>query len=425
MMRFFCFFLNWFRQLVHSRSGNFAVGFALVIPLLLGLAGGVIDLVQYKRMQLKMQALADQAALAATREGGLKGWDLNVAKAVAKLFVENEVGTSGGSEPLAQFAADAQLDKTGKKVTVSVSMDHHPFFYVGYFTGSPQIVVKATATVTSDMNLCVIGLDPVSPKTVSLSGTSKVTAPNCAVVSNSSSPTGFSSVDDAFLGSEQNCSAGGFAGALRNYGVMPTKDCPAVPDPLAGRKRPSTATCNFTNKVVKGFVTILTPGVYCGGITISDKANVLFKPGVYVIKDGELKSSLGGIAAGVGVGFYFTGEGSRYNFDTTTTISFTAPSTGEMAGLLFYQDPDMKVTLDYEIASINARKLLGTIYLPNGNFKVYAKNRIGEESAYTVIVAKTIDIGAQADLVINSDYASTTVPVPEGLGPVKGLHVSN
>lgn len=416
-------------RLANCRSGNFAVMFALMAPLLLGLAGGAIDFIQYQKMQAKMQGLADAAVLAATREGALKGWDEEIARSVAKQFVEDEVGlrltASASTNPGGQFFADASMDKDAKRVTVTVSMDHHPFFYIGYFTGSPQIVVRSSSTVSADMNLCVIGLDEKSDATVSLSGMAKVTAPDCAIVSNSMSAAGFSVVDDAFLQSDQNCSSGGVEGSKSNYKSYPTTDCPITADPLEGRKRPASSTCNHTNKVVKGLITILQPGVYCGGITISEKANVLFRPGVYVIKDGELKSMSGGIAAGRGVGFYFTGEGSRYNFDSTTTISFEAPTTGEMAGLLFFQDPDMVTTLDYEIASVNARKLLGTIYLPNGNFKVHAKNRIGEESAYTVIVAKTIDIGAQAELVINSDYASTSVPVPEGLGKIKDLRLSN
>lgn len=415
--------------LAKCRSGNFAVMFALMAPLLLGLVGGAIDFIQYQNLNAKMQNLADAAALAATREGALKGWDESIARSVAKQFVEEETAlratsaSSGGSS--GRYFADASLDKAAKRVTVTVSMDHHPFFYIGYFTGSPQIVVRSSSTVSADMNLCVIGLDNKSDRTVSLSGKAKVTAPDCAIVSNSSSTEGLAVIEDAYLESDQNCSSGGALGSQKNYKIAPTTDCPATNDPLMGRKRPASTTCNYTNKVVKGLITILSPGVYCGGITISEKANVLFKPGVYVIKGGELKSTSGGIAAGKGVGFYFTGEGSRYNFDSTTTISFEAPATGDLAGLLFFQDPDMVNTLDYEIASVNARKLLGTIYLPNGNFKVHAKNRIGEESAYTVIVAKTIDIGAEADLVINSDYASSTVPVPEGLGRIKGLHLSN
>ena len=218
--------------------------------------------------------------------------------------------------------------------------------------------------------------------------------------------------------SDYNCSAGGVQGAAKNFTTQPTTDCRQVEDPLAARGIPAPAPCNFTNKVVSNFITILSPGVYCGGIDIKDNANVLFKEGTYVIKDGELKSSLRGISAGKGVTFVFVGEGSRFAFDNTTRISFSAPETGPYAGILFYQDPATVNTTTFEISSEKAGKLLGTIYLPNGIFKVHASNPIGKESAYTVIVARKLDIGKEAELFINADYASTSVPVPEGVGPM-------
>ena len=183
---------------------------------------------------------------------------------------------------------------------------------------------------------------------------------------------------------------------------------------------PPSSTCNFTNKSVTGLITVLNPGVYCGGIRVTNKANVLFKPGTYVIRDGEMKSNLGGILGGKGVTFVFVGANSRFNFDATTVIAFSAPETGAYAGILFYQDPAAPVLATFEVSSKDAGVLLGTIYLPNGIFKVHAANKVGEKSAYTVIVARKLDIGVTAELVINADYALTKVPVPSGVGSQGG-----
>ena len=108
------------------------------------------------------------------------------------------------------------------------------------------------------------------------------------------------------------------------------------------------------------------------------------------------------------------------NFDKTTVLAFQAPETGPYAGILLYQDPNSPTTETFEISSKTASILLGTIYLPNGIFKVHAQNKVGDKSAYTVILARKLDIGAAADLVINADYGSTKVPVPAGLGPQSG-----
>ena len=65
----------------------------------------------------------------------------------------------------------------------------------------------------------------------------------------------------------------------------------------------------------------------------------------------------------------------------------------------------------------NARKLLGTIYLPNGDLSVSGQNtRAADLSAWTIVVARKIAVSGTAALTINSDYASASVPVPSGAG---------
>lgn len=93
-----------------------------------------------------------------------------------------------------------------------------------------------------------------------------------------------------------------------------------------------------------------------------------------------------------------------------------------MAGILFYENPATTKERKYEISSGSVRKLLGTIYLPNGIFAGDDKDKggpaedIGEASAYTVIVARRIEL-KNVNLVINADYASSDVPIPAGVGP--------
>jgi hypothetical protein len=48
--------------------------------------------------------------------------------------------------------------------------------------------------------------------------------------------------------------------------------------------------------------------------------------------------------------------------------------------------------------------------------KVDANGKVADLSAYTVIVARQLDV-ASANLVVNSDYGGTDVPVPDGVGP--------
>ena len=42
---------------------------------------------------------------------------------------------------------------------------------------------------------------------------------------------------------------------------------------------------------------------------------------------------------------------------------------------------------------------------------------IADQSAYTVIVARTIELQSGPNLVLNANYGATNVPVPQGVGP--------
>jgi hypothetical protein len=91
-----------------------------------------------------------------------------------------------------------------------------------------------------------------------------------------------------------------------------------------------------------------------------------------------------------------------------------------MAGLLFFEDRAAPLARTHEVSSNNVRVLLGTIYLPQGDFLVVATSRVGDMSAYTVVVARRVSLIGTPSLFLNAAYSSTDVPVPEGLGPNVG-----
>ncbi|KQO56131.1 hypothetical protein ASF22_09595 [Methylobacterium sp. Leaf87] len=219
-------------------------------------------------------------------------------------------------------------------------------------------------------------------------------------------------------------------------------------------------------------VATLNPGTYCGGLHITKGATVTLRPGVYVMKDGPLvvdkKSSL----EGVNVGFYFTGPRAGLLFDEKSVISLTAPKEEPMRGLLFFEERNLVAEAvssslvgsllggvggvvngvgnlatgvvglvvelppplggkgkpkpppggplplrEYRIISDEARTLLGTIYLPSGRLIIDSKRPVADQSAYTVIIARLINLYDGPNLVLNARYGATDVPVPRGVGP--------
>ncbi len=420
-----------FKRFLASRNGNFAVMGALLAPFVIGIVGGVVDMVAFLSHRSALQEAADSAALAAARETALTGWSQDAATAVASAHVQaNTAHISTGKGQVTTFV---ELSKATGRVSVRVEQDHVTYFVAGYFQGTPQISVGATAQTSGSTNICVIGLNPTEEATVSLDSNAILQAPNCAVYSNSKSTSGMKSLSNAKLTSSLACTNGGFQGSEYNYSTMPMKDCPAMGDPLATRPYPDhSGACKepISNSKSKSrweldtYKGSLEPGIYCGGLSILGDSKITMEPGIYVMRDGPFYVDSNSFVTGVGVGMFFTGLGANFHFKSNVNVSLEAPTEGPMAGLIFFQDRTIMldkdkrpIITDFWIESNNTRNLLGTIYLPSGNFIVKADNEVADQSAYTAIVVRKLQLFSKPRLVLNTDYDETTVPVPDGLRP--------
>jgi hypothetical protein len=140
---------------------------------------------------------------------------------------------------------------------------------------------------------------------------------------------------------------------------------------------------------------------------------------------------------GTNVAFYLTGPGANLIFDSQTTVSLTAPKDGPLTGILIFDDPTGapapvnakdyksyakpgKSPREHLILSDNARTLLGTIYMPMGRLIIDANKPIADRSAYTVLVVHQLDLYSGPNLILNTDYRASDIPVPQGLGPFGG-----
>lgn len=401
------------RRLVNCTRGHMAMMTGILAPMLIGIAGGAIDIGSFLTHKTDLQGIADAAALGAAKEASLNGWSMSAAISVTNGYVEarNRLGSDSS------VRATVEVDQTRKQVTVTLDEDHHPYFVVGYFLGSPQIRVSSSAQTNNSSNICVIGLEKVDTATVSLETNAMISAPKCAVYSNSGSTSGLTSIGNANLVAQLSCSAGGFSGASKNYNYqLPLTDCPLVSDPLSSRPPPTVGPCREIDASYQHYTGTLQPGVYCGGLSITAASHVTLKAGVYVMKDGPLVIESSSIVDGRGVGFYFTGKNASMLFGSSSQVDIEAPESGPLAGLVTFQDRSSPET-NFVITSNKARKLLGTIYLANGNLIVDANNKVADASAYTAIVVRRLRLSKGPNLVLNTDYNKTLVPVPEGVGP--------
>jgi hypothetical protein len=209
-------------------------------------------------------------------------------------------------------------------------------------------------------------------------------------------------------------------------------------DPLSSRVPPPVGACNYNGKIVDGGYEVLKPGVYCGGLKVTHGAVAKLANGIFIIKDGPLIVDDGASLMGSEVGFFLTGSNANLTFDADSIISLAAPKDGPLAGILIFDDPSgtsakakppksgrgaagrnnlTGAPRQHQILSDDARNLLGTIYLPQGEIIIDALKPIADKSAYTVLVVKQLHLYSGPNLILNTDYSASEVPVPQGVGP--------
>lgn len=436
------------------------------MPVLLGVVGGAVDLIVHDNHRSELQDTADAAVLAAATEAGLKGWSEDIASSVVEAVVAANLKNRYSGTT---FDHTVKVETAKRRISLELTQDHYGYFYLGYFTGSPQIRVEAIAAASGQSDICVIVRSPSAPNALMLSGDASVTANKCSAYSNSKSAKGIAVNGASRLTTELACSGGGYSGGVNNFRPLPITDCPQIQDPLALRAATiessiSTATCSFTKTEIKGAKKTLMPGTYCGGIKITDKATVSLRPGIYVIKDGKLRVDKNASIEGAGVSFVFLGETSGLELKNDTTVSLTAPDDGPFAGILIHAPAgNGKKPRSFKIESRNARKFTGTVHMPadklvvggdkdsdgvcdvdagegdeddddddeddddgddegegeqnGGSAEIACESDVGSASAWTAIIANELLVTNGVNLVINADYDATTIPVPEGLGP--------
>ncbi len=395
-----------------SRRGNVALAFGLLLPVLLAAGGAAVDTALYANARQELQEIADAAALGGGREYLLNESSHRLARERAQTIADKKIAAEA---LLAGAKAKAHASGERRSVKVDITYGYRPTLFVAMIKSPIMIDVTATAEVSGGSNICVIGLHPDNGATVKLDDQSLLRGEDCSVYSNSVDAQGIVVNGVARINSAFICSAGGFDGQAGGFNPLPVTDCPPREDPLKDYIEPSAGACNHTDLQLLNFSGRLSPGVYCGGLVIDGVSDVAFDPGVYVFKDGELQVKDRSRISGDNVGFFFAGEGSRLMFEDKVSVSLSAPSAGEMAGILFWRSRSATGAGVFEVKSNFVDRLVGTIYLPKDAFFVSVTEEVAEASAYTAIIADQVWLVGRSKLVLNTDYSSSLAPPPPGI----------
>ncbi len=435
---------GWARLAV-DRRGAMAMTLGLLMTGFAGMVSLSVDVADWYGTRRILQSAADAGAM-----GGALALKNNAtnAQAIAAGTTDAQLNTIGLAD-----GATISVTVSGSQVTATVSKQATLLLSALFLSTAPTISATATAglvtttgTSTNGTPMCLLVTSPAAANVVQLSGSSSIQASGCRVVVNSTSTSAINISGNTQIYSKSLCGPGGHNVSGSSTLSAAETNCAAVTDPYANMAVPSVASatnpCNYTNyqtygsnyySYVKpdgttftnttGVQTItLSPGIYCGGINFGAYTNAVFQPGIYVLRNGGLNTSGNTTASGSGVAFYLTGSGTAVqlqndyvNLSAQTTLTITAPTSGPMAGIAIYQDNSAATgTLNNTLSGNSTINFTGLLYFGNQNVTVSGSSE-NQSAGFTCMIAYTLNYSGYSTLYLNSNYSSTTVPVPSGL----------
>jgi Flp pilus assembly protein TadG len=413
-------------RLLRDTRGGIAVTFSLALVPLLGCVALAVDVSTWYAARAQIQNVADGAALASARELRIGNATSAQVTAAARRYATSAFQYNASHSSRADITASVSPERD--EVTISISSEVSPIFSRLISSALVTVAVEAKAKLSGTIPVCMVGTHPDASRTLLLEDQAELTADGCGIYSNSGHADGIQFKDDAKVTAARICSTGGFrVSGSTSIKPGPDEGCPSIGDPLAHRKAP--AGCSNSKGSLQAAMRIIgnttvDPGTYCNGIHAANGAKVTFRAGTYVLGGIGLLADGNAELTGSHVSFAFKGEDAIFDFGPQTLIDLTASKDGDLAGILFIEEAQGKDGRDFRISSNNAYNLLGTIYLPRGHLVIDSEKPVAGNSAYTVIVARKIELSKRPRLILNTNYTATDVPVPEGLGPNSPIHLS-
>jgi Flp pilus assembly protein TadG len=277
------------------------------------------------------------------------------------------------------------------------------------FVGGPAtttITAKATAGLVGVVSPnCVYVLDPSAQNAFQATNGSTVALSGCALTINSTN----SDAATVNGGSTVTATAISITGgaSITNGGTMtpaPTTGVAATADPFALVASPAVGACAYTSYSKGSGTWTLNPGVYCGGISLSNGAIGIFNPGTYIINGGGISFAAGSVS-GSGVMFYLTGSAAAdggVSISNGENVTFSAQTSGAYMGILFFERITTTSTVTFNGGA--TMLLTGTLYFPSTSI-LFSNG--ASTTANTAIVAKQVSFTGGTKITYDSTGLKT------------------
>lgn len=388
-----------------SRRGNISlVGALALVPFSYAVLCGV-EMAGIAKSKANLQAAVDAGALAGAGELSVSTRGDDGIRSTAIALATNAASSlTDTTQP--SFTVD--IDRQAGTVRVTGQAQFQSMFS-GLVTSHTPLEATSTAETLSKTPLCVLQIDEAATIGANVKDRAIIRAPGCLVQSNS----GISVVNLARIEAgvvQAVKSATGMITPAASVGALPIED----PFQTLDLNPPSGCLTSAESIQYSGNETVsLPPGVHCEQISINGNAKMILEPGEHYFK-GEMEFNGNATLKGDDVVLIFD-TNRAFSFGQNSTVNLTARKTGPLAGFLIATGRNN--TKRFTISSNKVRELLGTIYIPGSELFISAAGNVAQDSAWSVIVAKSLTLDKNPVLVINKNYVGSGVPVPQGVGP--------
>jgi Putative Flp pilus-assembly TadE/G-like len=375
------------------KAGQVLPFLAVCLGALMGFAGISVDVGFLEYRQQTQQSATDAAALGGAQQLVRSSCtNASNAESAATTDAASNGFTAGGNVTVNAHSPPQSGPYAGNNCAIGVQITtaHVQTFFSQLF-GYPQGMSESTqavAAVSANGNGCIYLLSTTI--TQNFNG-ANVSSANCGVYINYTAN---------FNGATFKVPYIGYAGPAPNEnGANFTEATPSPMLPVADpcldipgcayltANPPSTSSCSSFNG--NGYNGALTPGCY--SYLNLNGANVTMS-GTYVLTG--TSNFNGAHITGTGVTIYVTASGTPPNFNGAN-VTFTPPSTGNQAGVLYYQVPSNTASANFNGTS---NSYTGLIYAPGAT----DVNFNGANGGYVVLVFGAVNFNGSAA----QDFAS-------------------
>jgi Flp pilus assembly protein TadG len=403
-----------------SERGQAIPLLALLLIILIGLAGLVVDGGQLTMQYRASQNAADAAALAAADQI-TNGYTETQATTLATTVAQSNQIPAADLSIAYYDSSGAQTTTPASVASVTATVTHSfsTLFLPIVGINSGHVAAAATVTVTQgSASACVVCVMSTGNTSSALdlggNGSLSLSGGNVSVASSSTSAISVGSNASLTVSSGNTYVVGGVSGSGSAH-VSPTPlHVSSVSDPLSSVPVPTVTgakTCCPSP---------LTPGIY-SSISISGNSSVTMSSGTYVVTGGISVSGNGSLT-GHNVTIYLacsgyptacssSGQsGAALSVTGNGSVDLTAPSYGTYQGLTIFSDRHNTSTLDF--GGNGSTHFVGSVYALAGSADLEGNG--ADSSINSRVVANKLTIGGNGTITVSYTQSANYV-VPDQL----------